>query len=227
MSMAYPMLILFAKRPRPGYGKQRLAASIGAEAAIGVAEGLLDCALEDIRAWSGPKGVAVADPADQAWMKDRLAQPDIALWAQCDGNLGERLNHSDQHAYELVQGPRLFMGSDAPLLQSSDFMRCATCLEISDMVLADSEDGGVTLMGCNPLWPDLVTLPWSTTDLGSALADLGAVHRMTVARMAGGFDIDALKDLQRALPALATDTRQARRALYALVKHLQRTALGK
>jgi glycosyltransferase A (GT-A) superfamily protein (DUF2064 family) len=42
-----PTLVLLCKRPAPGHGKQRLAASLGAERACAVAWALLDCALEE------------------------------------------------------------------------------------------------------------------------------------------------------------------------------------
>ena len=48
-----PVLVIFCKRPLPGQGKQRIAATLGKDVAYEIASALLQCALEDARAWLG------------------------------------------------------------------------------------------------------------------------------------------------------------------------------
>ena len=53
MDTAPPCLVLLCKRPALGHAKQRLAGTLGQEAALSVAQALLACALEDLRQWRG------------------------------------------------------------------------------------------------------------------------------------------------------------------------------
>src|SRR5512134_154575 len=97
--MTEAALVLVCKRPAVGIGKQRLAASIGGEAANRIAEALLACALEDAGAWPGPVIIAPADPADHAWASALLplarVRLKIRVELQAEGNLGQRLNALD------------------------------------------------------------------------------------------------------------------------------------
>ena len=56
--MTLPTLVLVCKRPALGIGKQRLAAKVGQELALQIAEALLACALEDVLAWPGSVVIA-------------------------------------------------------------------------------------------------------------------------------------------------------------------------
>src|SRR5579871_3043541 len=91
-------LVLVCKRPGLGIGKQRLAASLGREAANRIAEALLACALEDAQAWPGPVVIAPAHPEDHAWAGALLPQvrPEVRIHPQTTGNLGHRLNMLDR-----------------------------------------------------------------------------------------------------------------------------------
>src|SRR5687768_7372156 len=94
--MTKAALVLVCKRPASGIGKQRLAASLGLEAASRIAEALLACALEDARDWPGPVIIAPSLPEDYAWGSGLLPQrPKVHIEPQTMGNLGQRLNVLD------------------------------------------------------------------------------------------------------------------------------------
>ena len=206
-----PTLILVCKRPALGHGKQRLASRIGASAALVIAERLLDCALEDLADWPGPVVIAPDQHDAAAWASTRA--PQAICLAQDSGNLGERLSALDNALRRLGHGPLVFIGSDAPALTARDYQRVSQALAEQDTVLLAARDGGVVLMASNRPWPDLATLPWSSADLGAALAKAcrGAGH--SVAVCGESFDIDEQADLAYALQALADDVRPARRRL--------------
>ena len=86
-------------------------------------------------------------------------------------------------------------------------------LECADTVLLNASDGGVVLMASNRPWPDLSQLPWSTGQLGSALAHCCRAAGHTVVRAGELFDIDHQDDLRRLDAFLASETRPARLAL--------------
>lgn len=72
--MTSATLVLLCKRPALGIGKQRLAANVGTEIALQIAEALLACALEDVQAWTGNIIIAPADIKDREWVKDICKQ---------------------------------------------------------------------------------------------------------------------------------------------------------
>jgi uncharacterized protein len=210
------VLVLFCRRPQPGEGKQRLARSLGATAALAIAGALLDCALEDAAAWPGALVIAPHRTADAPWAAGLLARAAI-VQPQPEGNLGERLNAVDRAVRALGHERLLFIGSDAPSLAVSDLAAAAAALERSDVVLAPAQDGGVTLMGARCAWPDLAPLPWSEPSLGRALESACRARGLSVMHVAASYDVDEACDLATARRALAPDARPARRRLHELL----------
>lgn len=207
----HPTLVLVCKRPALGHGKQRLAGRIGAGPALAIAEGLLDCALEDLADWPGPTVIAPDRPDACAWAASRA--PGALCLAQASGNLGERLNALDRTLRELGHAQLVFIGSDAPALTRDDYRQVPPALAESDTLLLGARDGGVVLMASNRPWPDLAALPWSSDRLAAALAAACRVagHRLAYGRES--FDIDEQADLPAARQALADDPRPARQCL--------------
>ena len=201
-------LVLLCKRPALGHSKQRLAAEIGLQPALQIAELLLACALEDLQQWPATK---VLTP-DQAQLQDwaQTLCPQAQVLAQNEGNLGERLNDLDQRLREQGHRQLLFIGSDCPALQADDFIRVAAMLENTDTVLLGASDGGVVLMASNLPWPDMSQLPWSTGQLGQALAECCQAAGQRVQWAGECFDIDHQQDLLLLTDALHDDPRPAR-----------------
>ena len=212
-------LVLICKRPALGHGKQRLAVHIGVERALNIAEHLLDCALEDLRSWHGPVVIA----PDQRDACDWAAQlmPQALCLAQTAGNLGERINDLDHSLRGLGHRQLLYIGSDAPALTPDDYQRVHAALGTHDTVLVAARDGGVVLMASKLPWPDLTALPWSTPELGYALADACRRVGHSVALSGKSFDIDEQADLPLAAQALADDPRAARRRLLQTLNNLE------
>jgi len=209
-------LVLFCRRPQLGTGKRRLARSLGETRALGVAEALLECAVEDLAAWPGHRVIAPARGEDAAWAEGLVAGPKL-LAPQGEGSFGRRLNTVDAAVRRQGIERILYIGSDAPSLEPGDFLAAAELLARTEVVLMPSADGGVTLMGSRVPWPDLTALPWSEPDLGAALGRLCADCGLGVARMRASYDVDEVSDLQKALAALAGDSRAARRRLRELL----------
>lgn len=218
-------LVLFCRRPMAGSGKQRLARVLGERPALAVAQALLECALEDAAAWPGHLVVAPARAEDAAWAEALLPRPKWVI-PQPEGNLGQRINAIDTAVRRQGCAGVLFIGSDAPSMQSADLEAAAATLEDSDVVLIPAADGGVTLMGCRAGWPPLARLPWSEAGLGAALERCCQQARMTVRRLPASYDIDEVCDFSPAIEMLAGDPRTARRRLRALLPLLVEAANG-
>jgi glycosyltransferase A (GT-A) superfamily protein (DUF2064 family) len=215
---AIPCLVLLCKRPAPGHAKQRLAATLGEDAALSVAQALLACALEDLKHWLGPRAIAPDQAQHLTWAQSL----DGAAFcvAQADGNLGERLNELDRMLRDEGQHQLMFIGSDCPALRPADYRQVAQLLQRFDTVLFNARDGGVVLLASNRPWPDLRHLPWSTNRLGSTLAQLCRESGHSVVIAGESFDIDHAEDLAPLATVLRDDLRPARQALLATLEHL-------
>ena len=207
---ALPCLVIFCRRPAPGCGKRRLAAEIGDQAAAEIAGLLLDAAIEDARDWPGPVAIAPASTADADWAATQLARDGWRVIAQPTGNLGQRINQVDRQLRQVGITGTVFVGSDAPALQPHDYQAALAALQDHETVLAPAADGGVTLMGSVPPWPDLSSLPWGTCRLGHALEQCCERARLRIARLTERRDVDRAADLHRLLTDLDNDVRPAR-----------------
>jgi len=217
-----PTLVLVCKRPTLGFGKQRLAATLGVEVTHRVAEALFACALEDAYNWPGPIVIAPASAHDHDWAVDlsSLAQSPVMVLPQVSGNLGRRLNVLDSALRSKGVKQLVFIGSDSPGLAQADYAAVRNALQCDDTVLKPALDGGVVLMASNCPWPELTDLPWSSSSLGESLANSCRDAGHSVATLNEGFDVDEPEDIMKLISVLSDEQRPARRALYTLICEL-------
>ncbi len=213
--MTQATLVLVCKQPALGIGKQRLAAKLGQEAALQIAEALLACALEDVLAWPNKVIVAPSDWNDCEWATQFFgkARSDINVLPQFSGNLGERLNALDHTLRTSGFNQLIYIGSDAPEIEVNDLNEVSEILTNIDTVFKPTMDGGVSIMASRKPWPDFTDLPWSTSQLGKSLSLLCQQSGHTIAKLPVGFDVDEYEDLCYLVETLAHDQRPARRAL--------------
>ncbi len=205
-------LVIFCRRPDLGVGKQRIAKVLGQTYARDLGEVLLRTALEDGAAWPGPVILAPAEVEDADWAQ-QLGHEDWLVIPQAEGNLGERLNHVDDQLRRLGHEKIIYIGSDAPTLDSAYYAAADAALVSSDVILGRATDGGVTLMGARKPWPELKNLPWSSENLGDALKAACVATDYSVAELPKRYDIDLPADLDRLPADLGQDQRPARQAL--------------
>lgn len=220
--MVEATLVLVCKRPAPGTGKQRLAVNLGVEVAQQIATALLACALEDACDWPGAVVIAPANAEDMEWaraLSTQIASP-VLIVPQVSGNLGQRLNALDQTLRAQGMEQLVFIGSDAPGLDTADYAAARAALQYADVVLVPALDGGVVLMASRCAWPDLSALPWSSCQLGAALMDICRIAGQSVKTLGRGYDVDEADDIVKLAGLLEQDQRPARRALLALVKSI-------
>ncbi|RTE67689.1 DUF2064 domain-containing protein [Amphritea opalescens] len=212
-------LVIFCKRPLHGQGKQRIAATLGKDAAYQVACALLNCALEDSRSWPGPVVLSPSCEEDRQWAEDLLLR-DFKVVPQCDGNLGAKLNYVDQILRQQGASRLLFIGTDAPEHTVQRYAELDQLLQQHGIVLTPADDGGVTAMGGRVPWPALDSLPWSTPELGAQLSAVCDDAGFQVAFSSIGYDVDTEADLARLRDSLLYDARPARVQLLSLINVL-------
>lgn len=178
-------VIVFARAPRLGAVKRRLARDIGAMAAL--------------RFHRGQLAATLAVARDPRWRTELAATPDrararwprrVARIPQGGGDLGARM------ARALARHRRaVLVGSDIPGLSRADLAAAFRALGRADAVFGPAEDGGFWLVGFGPRRParPFAQVRWSSaTTLADTLARC-AGRRVALLRTLR--DVDTAADL--------------------------------
>lgn len=156
-----PILILFAREPRLGTGKRRLARAIGEVAALRFERLMLARSLRRLgrdRRWR----LRLAVTPDRAATRQPRR---IDAWPQGGGDLGVRMRRALAAS---GPGPRLLVGSDIPGLTAGHIAAAFRLLGRHGFVFGPANDGGYWLVGCRRRPPDFARVRWSSPH---ALAD--------------------------------------------------------
>lgn len=214
-------LLIFAKEPRPGAVKTRLAARIGASAACR----LYAAFLSDIAAMVRTLGNVSAEwrvDGDPAALRDLAAG--AALLPQKGSHLGERLSDAFEGAFCAGFGPVAVIGTDCPLMGPEHLQELYSQVQAEpDACLIPAEDGGYVALGLARPCPEaFARIPWSTGSvLDATVAALTGAGRV-VKRLSPLYDVDNFTDIERLYQDLRSDPARAP-ATAALLRELWRT----
>jgi hypothetical protein len=195
-TMHRPVVIIFARAPRLGAVKRRLAAGIGARGALRFYRAMLAATAWPIARDSRWRTIlAITPPGARAdWA--RLAPPGTPRMAQVAGDLGQRMEKA------LAPFPRaILIGSDIPGLGPADIAAGFRALGRADAVFGPALDGGYWLVGFGPRRPHkpFAKARWSSPN---ALADTMAnFHRHRIALLPPKRDVDSAEDLVAFIPS--------------------------
>jgi rSAM/selenodomain-associated transferase 1 len=158
--MVEPLIILFARAPRLGCVKRRLAAGIGQAAALRFYRNQLARIMRELR----PFDAVLALTPDRA--KFRPA-PKMPIIGQRHGDLGTRMHNAFA---KFRRRPVILIGADIPDLNAAMLRAACRALRGHDAVFGPAEDGGYYLVGMSPRRPatPFAKTRWSTEH---ALAD--------------------------------------------------------
>ncbi len=164
-------LLVFARAPRPGTVKTRLARTIGDEAAAGLYRRMGRRIVASVEG-APARMVVCYDPPD--------AEPEMRHWLgpsarkyvpQGGGDLGARLARMFDHAFADADRV-LAIGTDAPATDAGRVMHAIEALDTADVVIGPARDGGYYLIGLRRPRPELFRrIRWGT---GSVLAETRA-----------------------------------------------------
>ncbi len=180
-------VLIFARAPRLGTVKRRLAAGIGAREALRFHRAMLFPLARRLRADRRVRPIAVITP-DHA----RVPGLPLPLIGQGAGDLGARM------ARALARFPRrrvYIVGCDIPGIGPADILAARRALGRAEAVFGPAADGGYWLVGLGPRRPTrlFAGVRWSTPD---ALADtLANFIGRRVAFLSCRRDIDTVEDL--------------------------------
>lgn len=200
------LLIQFAKWPRLGQVKTRLAAALGEEGALAAHLRLTLTVLANLRAAGRPLEffwdcAVTSPPAAADTVLAELERHQIPQRIQQGQDLGARMT------WALEQGLReyskvIIVGSDCPSVDADYLARAVSALSRSDVVLGPSDDGGYVLLGARTTHPDMLAgIAWGTAQVCEAtaaqLARSGLSHELLATR----WDVDEPEDWARFLAA--------------------------
>lgn len=173
--MTRPRIVIFAKQPVAGKVKTRLIPALGAEGAARLASEMLEQTVTEALA-TGLEVELRGDPDPAKWFEG-----DVALAAQGEGDLGERLARAS------ARPPLLLIGTDCPDLDRHRLRAAAGSLETHDAVLHPAADGGYVLLGLRRFDPSIFAgIAWSTASVAAE----------TIARIAAlGWSLDVRETL--------------------------------
>lgn len=191
--------IIFARAPRLGTVKTRLAREVGARAALRFHQSMLTGLLRGLANEHRFRVVLALSP-ERARLR---TPPRISRIPQGLGDLGQRM----ERAFRCFPRDRVVLvGCDIPDLGSADLVAAFRALGRSQAVFGPAEDGGYWLVGMGPRRPahPFAGVRWSSS---RALADtLVNFRRHPPARLRTLADVDSAADLHRLTAPRAAKT---------------------
>lgn len=196
-------LIIFVRNPELGKVKTRLAAVIGAEAALGIYCQLL---------LFTKKAAALALCKKYIFYADYINETDIwenesfSKQLQKGDSLGERMQDAFKTILKECGGSVQIIGSDCPLLTTEIINQGFELLKENDVVIGPSEDGGYYLLGMNSYYPEILNgISWSTAAVFSETMEKIKAEQLSLSTLPILSDVDTIKDWELLLPLLSKD----------------------
>lgn len=165
-------LVVFAKAPRMGRVKTRLAGDIGTVAAHAFARQTLHAVVPPLA--RDPRWLCWLAVSPDTAVHDRGLWPRVhGLVRQGAGDLGRRMAGV---AHKMPTGPVVIIGTDVPAVRPSHIAQAFALLGRHDAVFGPAADGGYWLVGLNrrPVFRDIFQgVRWSTQHaLSDTIANL-------------------------------------------------------
>ncbi len=188
-------LLVFAKAPRPGAVKTRLARNWGAEAAAEAYRRLGRSVMEQLADAPARTTVCFDPPGAEDEMRGWLGGGPSFV-PQGDGDLGARMDRMVRAAF--AQGARAVavVGTDAPTVDAETVGLALDALRSADVVLGPSSDGGYYLIALKEPQPSLFEqMPWSTACVFSETTARCRALGLRVTCLPVETDIDSAADV--------------------------------
>ena len=187
------LIIVFVRSPELGKVKTRLARSIGDQSALNIYKILLKHTAAVLRDLSFDKVVYFSEKIDN---NDLWENSLFEKKLQKGADLGERMHHAFDTAFNKGYKKVLIIGSDLFDLTSSIITSAFEALETYDISIGPSLDGGYYLLGMKKLQPEVFkNKKWGTDSvLEHTLQDL---KKQKIKLLNALNDIDTLEDLQQ------------------------------
>lgn len=191
-------LIVFARVPRPGRVKTRLAATIGEAAALAAYRELLGRTVALAQSVPGASLALCVEGDDVDGECAALAERHrMAIARQQGEDLGQRMHHALVRELRAGRLPVL-IGCDCPSLSRADLEQAFDALARHDAVFAPTEDGGYALVGIARELPQAFRRPaWGTAAVMQATRDALRAQGADWHELRTLWDVDDVQDYGR------------------------------
>ena len=199
-------LIIFARHPKNGRVKTRLAKTLGAEKATEFyrlcAEHLFQ---ETEKLPLEIKRYIYFDGIENEYSVKTWAGADFNYAVQADGSLGRRLENAFSIQFSQGAGKVLIVASDVPDISSSIMVEAFRSLDNHEIVIGPCHDGGYYMIGMKKLHRDIFKgIPWSTSQV--YVHTLTNINKLDISlcQLRYLHDIDTEEDLNQWLKTTIT-----------------------
>ena len=189
-------LLVFAKAPREGTVKTRLARDVGHERATRIYRRLGRRVVDQVR--DGPyRTVVWYDPPDaEDEVRSWLGPEGLAFRAQEGDDLGARMAAAFRDGFRTASRVCI-IGTDTPSVDRSTVSRALAALDGADAVLGPSSDGGYYLLALDRHRPELFhSVAWSTPQVLSTTLQRAEESGLRVRLLDERTDLDTAEDLE-------------------------------
>lgn len=142
---------------------------------------------------------------------------------QIGSTFGERFTNAIQSVYDKGYEAVITIGNDTPHLQTHHILKAVDQLELNNIVLGPSKDGGFYLMGLKSSHFNSETflkLPWQTSHLHRSISKLVASNHITLSYLELLSDIDTISDAKTIIDSFLKISKRIKQLLqdYILVE---------
>ncbi len=197
-------LIIFVKNPVLGKVKTRLAASIGASAALEVYRQLVAYTKQVVHKIDARKTVWYSSTIEKKdiWTKGRYYKK-----VQIGDDLGQKMKNAFEATFTQEKSDAvLIIGSDCAELEETHLLKAFDALHTYDVVLGPAKDGGYYLLGMRVFVPDLFeSIAWSTSSVARQTLSTVAENKLSYYLLDELNDVDTVEDyiqIKERLPEL-------------------------
>lgn len=194
---AQPALAVMARAPIPGQVKTRLQPRLTPEESASIYHAFVQDTLDLAASAEAYTPFLFFTPQEQELFFRRLAPSSIGLLPQSEGDLGQKMHDIFVQLGARGYSPVVLIGTDIPTLQPGQLDEALKSLDVSDVCLGPSSDGGYHLIGARMAHRSLFEgLPWSNPEvLESTLARARAAG-LSVALLDTYTDVDTVRELR-------------------------------
>jgi len=192
------VLIVFARVPRFGQVKSRLAVGIGEAPALAAYRTMLVDTLATCASLAGTTTLLCVDGEDVDGECAALAERfGMQIERQPAGDLGQRMHRA--LAVQLAAGRLpVLVGCDCPPLTAGDLEAAFDVLKTADAVFGPTEDGGYSLVGVRRELPEAFSGPaWGSDSVMRATREALRALGASWAELRTLWDVDDIDDYRR------------------------------
>ena len=191
-------LLLFAKAPRLGQVKTRLAKDLGDDAALQAYQRLLTEVANKLR--HVHHGTICYTPADAGEELRPFFPERWTTRPQVGGDLGERLGNAIRISIALGAKRIAVIGADCPYLERADIENAWQLLDEHDLVIGPAKDGGYWLIAVKQEYPGLFAgIEWGAETVFRQTIRKAEELGLSVALIRELADIDTIADWEEFL----------------------------